>query len=430
MTVRVAINGFGRIGRNVIRALYESGRRAEITVVAINELADAAGIAHLLKYDTSHGALCLGMFARRESSCMSAMMPYVCCMNLRLRRCPGRSWRLILFSIVPVFTAAVSMAKPIFGQGQRKCSFSHPGSSDLDATVVFGVNHDELRTEHRIVSNASCTTNCIIPVIKLLDDAYGIESGTVTTIHSAMHDQQVIDAYHPDLRRTRAASQSIIPVDTKLSAGITRIFPQFNDRSTDIHGVLYYSKNANELRDIFIDELLGCTAPLSAGGQRDSFNALVEDTLGDDCRYDTVLSIHEKLNDLIESQKDEPEPVVLTKSEVKRLFEECGVEDEKLQSFDEQYEITAGEKSSLVASNITNTKRFEIKTPDVVVHVDPERADLVETRVIDGRKCLVIPMEGEVELNGIRVHTGNENPSDDEFYDNTDTETEETSDGK
>ena len=193
---------------------------------------------------------------------------------------------------------------------------------------------------------------------------------------------------------------------------------------------LYYSKNANELRDIFIDELLGCTAPLSAGGQRDSFNALVEDTLGDDCRYDTVLSIHEKLNDLIESQKDEPEPVVLTKSEVKRLFEECGVEDEKLQSFDEQYEITAGEKSSLVASNITNTKRFEIKTPDVVVHVDPERADLVETRIIDGRKCLVIPMEGEVELNGIRVHTGNENPSDDEFYDNTDTETEETSDGE
>mgnify|MGYP001154746357 CR=1 FL=1 len=208
------------------------------------------------------------------------------------------------------------------------------------------------------------------------------------------------------------------------------LFPQFNDRSTDIHGVLYYSKNTNELRDIFIDELLGCTAPLSAGGQRDSFNALVEDTLGDDCRYDTVLSIHEKLNDLIESQKDEPEPVVLTKSEVKRLFEECGVEDEKLQSFDEQYEITAGEKSSLVASNITNTKRFEIKTPDVVVHVDPERADLVETRIIDGRKCLVIPMEGEVELNGIRVHTGNENPSDDEFYDNTDTETEETSDGE
>ena len=107
---------------------------------------------------------------------------------------------------------------------------------------------------------------------------------------------------------------------------------------------------------------------------------------------------------------------VMTKSEVRRLFEECGVEDDKLQSFDEQYEITAGEKSSLVASNITNTRRFEIKTPDVVIHVDPERADLVETRIIDGRKCLVIPMEDNVELNGIRVHTGERTSEEDDIY--------------
>ena len=98
--------------------------------------------------------------------------------------------------------------------------------------------------------------------------------------------------------------------------------------------------------------------------------------------------------------------VVLTKSEVKRLFEDCGVEEDKLQNFDEQYEIAAGEKSSLMANNITNTRRFEVKTPDVVVHVDPERAELMETRIIDGRRCLVIPMDGEVEVNGIRVHTG------------------------
>ena len=189
MTVRVAINGFGRIGRNVVRALYESGRRAEITVVAINELADAAGMAHLLKYDTSHGRF---------------------------------AWE--------VRYGSREHGEAHIAAGAKKVLFSHPGSNDLDATVVYGVNQDQLRAEHRIVSNASCTTNCIIPVIKLLDDAYGIESGTVTTIHSAMHDQQVIDAYHPDLRRTRAASQSIIPVDTKLAAGITRFFPQFNDR--------------------------------------------------------------------------------------------------------------------------------------------------------------------------------------------------------
>lgn len=183
------------------------------------------------------------------------------------------------------------------------------------------------------------------------------------------------------------------------------LFPQFNDRSTDIHGVLYYSKNTNELPDNFIKELLGCTVPLSAGGQRDSFNTLVEDTLGNACVYDTVLNIHEHLNDLIESQKDEPEPVVLTKNEVRRLFEDCGVEEDRLQSFDEQYEIAAGEKSSLVASNITNTRRFEIKTPDVIIHVEPERAELIETQIINGRKCLVIPMEDDVEINGIRVYT-------------------------
>ena len=197
------------------------------------------------------------------------------------------------------------------------------------------------------------------------------------------------------------------------------LFPVFNDRSTDIHGILYYTKNAEELRSTFVDELFGCSTPLSAGGQRDSFNALVEDTLGEDCAYDTVINIHEKLTELVEAQKDEPEPVVLTKSEVKRLFEDCGVEEEKLESFDEQYEIAAGEKASLMASNLTNTRRFEIKTPDVVIHVQPDRADLVETRVIDGRRCLVIPMEDNVEVNGIRVTMKNKENFTDEGSEDT-----------
>lgn len=183
------------------------------------------------------------------------------------------------------------------------------------------------------------------------------------------------------------------------------LFPLFNDRSTDIHGMLYYSRNAETLRTEFIEEVFGCRPPLSAGGQRDSFNALVEDTLGEDCAYDTVLNIHEKLNELIDAQKDEPDPVTLTKSEVRRLFEECGVTEDRLEGFDEQFESKAGEKSTLVASNITNTRSFEIKTPDVVVKVSPERAVLIETQYIDGRKCLIIPMEGEAEVNGIRVHT-------------------------
>lgn len=194
------------------------------------------------------------------------------------------------------------------------------------------------------------------------------------------------------------------------------LFPVFNDRSTDIHGMLYYAKNAEQLHDVFVDEMFGCTAPLSAGGQRDSFNLLVEETLGEDCQYDTVVNIHEKLNEIIEAQKDSPDPVVLTKSEVKRLFEDCGVEEEKLETFDDQYDVAAGEKATMVASNITNTRKFEIKTPDVVIHVEPEKVELVETRIIDGRKCLVIPME-DVEINGIRVRMGGESSEHDDYDD-------------
>ncbi|MBV4414583.1 erythrose-4-phosphate dehydrogenase [Enterobacteriaceae bacterium YMB-R22] len=229
MTVRIAINGFGRIGRNVVRALYESGRRAEFTVVAINELADAAGMAHLLKYDTSHGRFAWDVRQERDRLWVGDDSLRL----LHLREIADLPWRELGVDIVLDCTGVYGSrahGKAHIASGAKKVLFSHPGDNDLDATVVYGVNHNALRAQDCIVSNASCTTNCIIPIIKLLDDAFGIETGTVTTIHSAMHDQQVIDAYHPDLRRTRAASQSIIPVDTRLAAGITRIFPQFNDR--------------------------------------------------------------------------------------------------------------------------------------------------------------------------------------------------------
>lgn len=229
MTVRVAINGFGRIGRNVLRALYETGRRAEITVVAINELADAVGMAHLLKYDTSHGRFAWDV--RQERDLLTVGDDTI--RLLHLADIDALPWRELNVDVVLDCTGVYGSradGEAHLQAGAKKVLFSHPGGNDLDATVVFGVNEKALLTSDRIVSNASCTTNCIIPIIKLLDDAFNIESGTVTTIHSAMHDQQVIDAYHPDLRRTRAASQSIIPVDTRLAAGITRIFPKFNDR--------------------------------------------------------------------------------------------------------------------------------------------------------------------------------------------------------
>ena len=229
MAIRVAINGFGRIGRSVLRALYESSRRAEIMVVAINELAEPEGIAHLLKYDSSHGRFAWDVRLNGD-------LLQVGDDSIRLFHQPDITqlpWKELGIDIVLDCSGAYGSRDDglqHLASGAKKVLFSHPGTDDLDATVVYGVNHDSLRQEDKIVSNASCTTNCIIPIIKLLDEAFGIESGTVTTIHASMNDQPVIDAYHKDLRRTRAASQSIIPVDTKLAAGITRIFPKFEGR--------------------------------------------------------------------------------------------------------------------------------------------------------------------------------------------------------
>ncbi|MFC5076490.1 D-erythrose-4-phosphate dehydrogenase [Vibrio thalassae] len=232
--LKVAINGFGRIGRNVLRAIYESGKNDKIQVVAVNELAQPEAMAHLLQYDTSHGR-----FAKKVSHDQE---------HLYINHCDGKfdtirilhsadisllPWRNLDVDIVldctGVFGSRADGLEHI-AAGAKKVLFSHPGSHDLDNTIIYGVNHDSLTQQQLIVSNGSCTTNCIVPIIQALDEAFGIDSGTITTIHSAMNDQQVIDAYHSDLRRTRAASHSIIPVDTKLHKGIERIFPKFYNK--------------------------------------------------------------------------------------------------------------------------------------------------------------------------------------------------------
>lgn len=184
------------------------------------------------------------------------------------------------------------------------------------------------------------------------------------------------------------------------------LFPAFHDRSTDVHSLLYYAAKPEELRMEFVEPILGCNLPLSAGDQKETFQTIVEETLGDACDYEVVKNIHEKLNEMIEEKKDEPDPVVLDRAEVKRLLEYSGVEEEKLSSFEEKYEEAAGTDTCFVASNVANTRQFEIKTPDVVVKVSPDRMDLVETKVINGRKCLVISLDNSVEVNGITVRMG------------------------
>ena len=145
--------------------------------------------------------------------------------------------------------------------------------------------------------------------------------------------------------------------------------------------------------------------PMSADSQKETFQMIIEDTLGEDGDYETVRNIHETLNEIIEEHKDEPEPVSLDKTDVKKIFENSGVSAEQMEIFEQTFEAAAGEKSTLIAENIAETRKFNIETPDVVIKVNPDRADLIETRIIDGRQCIVIPVDDHIELNGINVRT-------------------------
>ena len=184
------------------------------------------------------------------------------------------------------------------------------------------------------------------------------------------------------------------------------LFPAFTDRSSDIHSTLYYSKDPEDLKEGFAEQLLGCPLPLSAGGQMETFHTLIEETLGEDCDIEVVKNIHDKLTEMAEEHKEEPEPLVLAKNEVKTILADSGVSNERLEAFDRHYDETAGESTALLANNVMNTRTFEVKTPDVVIKVSPDRTDLIETRNINGRECIVIALDGGVMVNGITVRPG------------------------
>ena len=181
------------------------------------------------------------------------------------------------------------------------------------------------------------------------------------------------------------------------------LFPAFHDRNTDLHSLLYYSRNPEDLHPEIPEEMLGCPLPIPAKGQQEAFRTLVEETFGEDCGFEVARTIHENLNQLLEEKKDDPEPAALGKSEVERLLSESGASREQLERFEEEFDREAGERASLMAANVANARRFEVKTPDITVQVSPDRTDLLETRMVDGRECLVIRLDGQVEVNGIRI---------------------------
>jgi D-erythrose 4-phosphate dehydrogenase len=228
---RLAINGYGRIGRCVLRALHERNDLPDMQIVAINDLTDARTLAHLTKYDSTHGRF-VGEVLLESADRLRVNGQAV--KVLSHSGIAGLPWAQLEVDLVLECSGCFSdraTAEKHLAAGARRLLFSQPAQSDVDATIVYGINDKTLDRSHRIISSASCTTNCVVPVIKALDDQFGVEYGVITTIHSAMNDQPVIDAYHnQDLRKTRSAVQSIIPVDTEIAKGIGRILPHLDGR--------------------------------------------------------------------------------------------------------------------------------------------------------------------------------------------------------
>lgn len=221
--MKLAINGLGRIGRNVLRAYYERPSLKNIQIVAVNELADLPTLAHLIQYDSTHGRFQGNVNTSKDKLILNQDEIAV----KQIENINDLNWQGI--DLVLECTGAFdkrSDAEVHLSKGAKRVLFSQPASPDVDITLVYGINHKQLSNKHTIISAASCTTYSSVPVIKVLDDALGIENGMITTIHSAMNDQPLIDAYHhTNLRLTRSAFQSIIPVETALAKGIERILP-------------------------------------------------------------------------------------------------------------------------------------------------------------------------------------------------------------
>ncbi|HEY4540969.1 MAG TPA: type I glyceraldehyde-3-phosphate dehydrogenase [Noviherbaspirillum sp.] len=229
MTIRVAINGYGRIGRNILRAHYEGGKKNDIQIVAINDLGNAQSNAHLTRYDTAHGKFPgtvevdgeymivngdkIKVFAQRDP----AQIPW------------GELNVDVVLECTGFFTSKEKASAHLKG-GAKKVIISAPGGKDVDATIVFGVNQDVLKASDTVISNASCTTNCLAPLVKPLHDKIGLENGLMTTVHAYTNDQVLTDVMHEDLRRARSATQSMIPTKTGAAAAVGLVLPELNGK--------------------------------------------------------------------------------------------------------------------------------------------------------------------------------------------------------
>jgi glyceraldehyde 3-phosphate dehydrogenase len=229
MPIKVGINGYGRIGRNILRALYESQRTGEIQIVAINDLGDAQTNAHLTRYDTAHGKFAGNVTVDGDSMVVNGDRIRVLAERDPARLPWGALGAEFILECTGLFSTRAKASLHLQG-GAKKVVISAPGGEDVDATIVYGVNHQVLKSSFSVISNASCTTNCLAPVAKVLHDKIGIVAGLMTTIHSYTNDQVLTDVYHSDLRRARSATMSQIPAKTGAAAAVGLVMPELKGK--------------------------------------------------------------------------------------------------------------------------------------------------------------------------------------------------------
>ncbi|MEQ1580012.1 MAG: type I glyceraldehyde-3-phosphate dehydrogenase [Steroidobacteraceae bacterium] len=229
MSIKVGINGYGRIGRNILRAVYESGRQKEIQIVAINDLGDAQTNAYLTRNDTVHGRFRGDVTVDGDSMVVNGDRIKVLAERDPAKLPWGQLGVDIVLECTGLFTSKAKASAHIAG-GAKKVIISAPGEKDVDATVVYGVNHNVLKASHTVISNASCTTNCLAPLVKVLHDKIGVVHGVMTTIHSYTNDQVLTDVFHKDLRRARSATMSMIPTKTGAAAAVGLVLPELNGK--------------------------------------------------------------------------------------------------------------------------------------------------------------------------------------------------------
>ncbi|MCK5478249.1 MAG: type I glyceraldehyde-3-phosphate dehydrogenase [Methylococcales bacterium] len=299
MAIKVAINGYGRIGRNVLRALYESNRTGEIQIVAINDLGNAETNAHLTQYDSAHGKFpgevsvkdgnlvvngdTIKVFAERDPS----KLPWADLDIDVVHECTG-------------FFASKEKASAHIAAGAKKVIISAPGGADVDATIVYGVNHNTLKASDTVISNASCTTNCLAPLVQPLLDTVGVEQGLMTTIHAYTNDQVLTDVYHPDLLRARSATQSMIPTKTGAAAAVGLVLPALVGKldgfamRVPIINVSVVDLTFTASRDTSVEEINDILTAASEGPLKGILNINAKPLVSIDFNHDPASSTYDK----------------------------------------------------------------------------------------------------------------------------------------